>query len=64
MQARGQKVHYHKLSDEQFLAELKRKLLEEIAEFAKAEEKPLDELADLLEVIESAAKQIGSGIHE
>ena len=59
MQALGQKVTHHKLNDEEFLHELKRKLFEETNEFDPKDPKTLQELADLLEVIEAAGQQHG-----
>ena len=57
MQNLGQKIVHRRLSDEEFLHELKRKLLEEANELNLADAKLADELADLLEVIEAIGKQ-------
>lgn len=40
MQELGQKITYHKLTDEEFLPELKKKLLEEAQEFDVAYDDP------------------------
>ena len=45
----GKKYNLKQLDDESFLAELEKKLIEEINEYA--ESKDVEELADLLEVI-------------
>lgn len=62
MQALGQQVEYHRLTDDDFLVELKKKLLEEANEFINSTDqaKALDELADLLEVIEFLGKELNS----
>ena len=52
--ANGEKPIYHTLSDEEYLAELHKKLFEEANEFVEADD--LEELADLLEVIYAIAK--------
>src|SRR5579884_1388775 len=57
MQELGQKIVHRRLSDEEFLKELKRKLLEEAQELNLDDAKLADELADLLEVIETIGKQ-------
>lgn len=59
MQDLGQKVTYHRLSDEDFLKSLQEKLLEEAKEFNPDDPKAADELADLLEVIEQLGKVLG-----
>lgn len=58
----GQVVEMHTLSDTELLEALKAKLLEESKEFKPTEEKALKELADILEVIEVAARQLGSDL--
>lgn len=64
MQELGQKITHRQLSDEEFLHELKRKLLEEADEFDSADPKAAEELADLLEVIETAGQQLGQSFDE
>ena len=50
----GETPIYHTLSDEEYLKELHKKLLEEANEFIEADDK--EELADLLEVVYAIAK--------
>ena len=50
----GEKPIYHTLSDEEYLKELHKKLLEEANEFI--EEDDMEELADLLEIVYAIAK--------
>jgi len=50
----GEIPKYHKLSDEEFLNELHKKLFEEANEFIEADDP--EELADLLEVVYAIAK--------
>ena len=45
----GKKCHLKQLDDESFLAEIEKKLIEEVNEYT--ESKDVEELADLLEVI-------------
>lgn len=52
--ANGETPIYHTLSEEEYLAELHKKLFEEANEFV--EEDNLEELADLLEVVYAIAK--------
>lgn len=59
MQQLGQQITYRTLTDEEFLPELKKKLLEEAQEFDGADKDATAELADLLEVIEQAGKELG-----
>ena len=54
IKANGENPKYYKLSDEEFLNELHKKLIEEANEFIE-EDNP-EELADLMEVIYSIAK--------
>jgi predicted house-cleaning noncanonical NTP pyrophosphatase (MazG superfamily) len=54
----GRECTEKKLSDPEFLAELERKLVEELAEYLESKE--LEELADLLEVIYRIAELRGS----
>jgi len=54
IKANGEIPKYHKLSDEEFLNELHKKLLEEANEFIEADDP--EELADLLEVVYAIAK--------
>ena len=58
MQELGQQITYHKLADEDFLPELKRKLLEEAHELDLAAENAGNELADLLEVIDQIRQEL------
>jgi len=59
MQELGQKITWRKLQDEEFLHELKRKLLEEAGEFNPEDPDAAKELADLMEVIEATGEQLG-----
>lgn len=54
IQSNGETPIYHTLTDEEFLAELHKKLFEEAQEFVEADDP--EELADLLEVVYSIAK--------
>ena len=54
IKANGEIPKYHTLSDEQYLEELHKKLLEEAGEFIEADN--LEELADLMEVVYAIAK--------
>ena len=54
IKSNGETPKYHTLSDEQYLEELHKKLLEEANEFI--EEDSPEELADLLEVVYAIAK--------
>lgn len=54
IQSNGETPIYHTLSDEEYLAELHKKLFEEANEFVEADDP--EELADLLEVVYSIAK--------
>lgn len=58
MQSKGSKLYAYKLNDQDFLKQLKIKLLEEAQEVHKAqtEHELLEELADLLEIIDTLAK--------
>ena len=58
MQELGQHVTYHRLSDKDFLPELKRKLLEEANELDLADKEAGKELADLLEVIDQMRAEL------
>lgn len=64
MQELGQRVTYHQLSDKDFLPALKDKLLEEAKELDPEDPKAADELADLLEVIESIGHELGKDFEE
>lgn len=59
MQELGQQIKYRKLNDGEFLHELQRKLLEEAGEFDPTDPKAMDELADVLEVLETLARELG-----
>ena len=58
MESKGSKLYSYKLNDQDFLKQLKLKLLEEASEVHKAqkEEELVEELADVLEIIENLAK--------
>lgn len=58
--ALGQKPHYKELTGEELIKVLKEKLLEESNEFVAGSENSLEELADLMEVIESLSTEYGS----
>lgn len=58
MQELGQQITYHKLSDEDFLPELKRKLVEEATELQASEETSISELADIQEVIDQICREL------
>ncbi len=60
----GQKADYKKLDDTEFLKALQAKLLEETNEIDVADPEVLNELADLLEVVETIAVQLGSSNEE
>jgi len=61
MQGMGQQVTHRKLDDAEYVRELRKKLLEEAGEFDTTKpEDALKELADVLEVVEALAKQIGT----
>jgi len=54
IRANGENPIYHTLSDEEYLAELHKKLIEEANEFIENDD--LEELADLMEVVYAIAK--------
>ena len=58
----GKTAHTHLLSDEEYIAELDRKLGEEYAEYQA--DKNIEELADMLEVIYAIAKARGVSVDE
>lgn len=62
----GKKFTTRILDDEEYAAELKKKLLEEIEEYqqAKSNEESLEELADVLELMHALAKIHGANIEE
>lgn len=62
MLARGQKPESRALNDEEILEALQQKILEEGKEFDPKSEKALEELADLMEVIEGLANELGSDL--
>lgn len=65
MRAQGQRVFERALDDAQYLAELKRKLVEEAAEAASAgPDSLIEELADVLEVVIALAQAAGAGLEE
>lgn len=59
MLARGQQPEHKRLNDDEILHALKQKILEEGKEFDHTSEKAIEELADLLEVIEHIAQELG-----
>lgn len=59
MQNEGQVVVFRKLNDEEYSRELTKKLLEEAQEFDPKLPKAAQELADVLEVVEALAKELG-----
>lgn len=58
IEKRGSKVHWRQLNDTEFDAELRRKIMEEAEEVAKAQTKAelIEELADVVEVIDAFCK--------
>jgi predicted house-cleaning noncanonical NTP pyrophosphatase (MazG superfamily) len=65
MRAEGLAVFERRLGDAEFVAELKKKLLEEAAEAAAADGTGLvEELADVLEVVIALAGACGAGLSE
>ena len=64
MQALGEVIDYKILTGPAFIEALHNKLFEEIKEFDPTSEKPLTELADVLETIEALAKALGSDFEQ
>lgn len=60
----GQKPEHKKLTDKKFIDELQKKLLEEAKEFNPKNLDSIKELADLLEVIEQLAVELGTSFAE
>lgn len=60
MEGLGQQVQFRRLDDDEYLEEIKRKLLEEASEFDPKSPSALTELTDLQEVIDAAIIAIGS----
>jgi predicted house-cleaning noncanonical NTP pyrophosphatase (MazG superfamily) len=58
----GRKAVYHILSEDEFVAELDKKLNEEVKEYQK--DKSLDEMADIMEVLYAIIKARGYSIEE
>lgn len=58
MQKEGQTVEYNTLNKKEFIRALHAKLLEETNEFDPTDQKVIEELADLLEVIEQLATEL------
>lgn len=58
MESKGSKLYAYKLNDQDFLKQLKLKLIEEASEVnrAQTEQEILEELADVLEIIHTIAK--------
>lgn len=59
MQELGQQITFRKLTDQEILPEMGKKLLEEANEFSPSDPNAENELADLLEVIEQLGKELG-----
>lgn len=61
LESKGSCIHWRKLSIKEFQAELKGKLQEEVDEVLKAssDDELIEELADVIEVVESLAKANG-----
>lgn len=62
IRANGENPRYHTLSDEEYLAELHKKLFEEANEFVENDDP--EELADLLEVVYAIAKHKNINLDE
>lgn len=62
IEANGGKAKYITLSDEDFFAELEKKLDEEVGEYHR--DKTLEELADILEVVYALAATAGCSYDE
>lgn len=58
MESKGSKLYAYKLNDQDFLKQLKLKLIEEASEVnhAQTEQETLEELVDLLEIIHTLAQ--------
>lgn len=56
----GRKAVYHKLTDDEYLAELEKKLDEEVREYQ--EDKNLEEIADIVEVLFAICEARGYSI--
>jgi len=58
MEAKGSKLYSYKLNDQDFLKQLKLKLIEEATEVNRAQTKEeiLEELADVLEIVQTITK--------
>ena len=64
MQGMGQQVVSRTLNDDEFVAELAKKLVEEAKEFDPADPKALNELADVLEVVEALGAEMGTDFEQ
>ncbi|MEW4219987.1 nucleoside triphosphate pyrophosphohydrolase [Rossellomorea marisflavi] len=66
IEAKGKEVSTTILSNEEYIKELKTKCLEEVEEYMRAttNEEAKEELADVLEVLNSIAKTHGSSMEE
>jgi len=66
IESKRNKFSTRKLSDEDYITELKKKSFEELEEYIKAdnEEEAVEELADLLEIIHALAEIHSSSIEE
>ena len=62
IEAAGKKPIIHILSEEEYLQELDKKLMEEVAEYQ--EDKSLEELADILEVLYAICEARGHSVEE
>ena len=57
IEANGQTAHIRVLSEEEYVAALEKKLIEEVGEYLEGKE--LSELVDVLEVVEALAENAG-----
>ena len=62
IEANGQTAHIRVLSEEEYVAALEKKLIEEVGEYLEGKE--LSELADILEVVQALAENQGISINE
>ena len=62
IEANGQTAHIRVLSEEECVAALEKKLIEEVGEYLEGKE--LSELADILEVVQALAENVGVSFDE
>lgn len=62
IEANGQTAHIRVLSEEEYVAALEKKLIEEVGEYLEGKE--LSELADVLEVVQALAENVGVSFDE